>query len=627
MFAFVSAFSLSIFIIIIGLVSSLEAIGLSIVFAAWSVLIIPIVFIYAYKRTMVVVNPLRQLGFVVNRTRKDLTSWSKAFEKVRPLSVKGADSPSIVIASNYDPSRVEFFRQNHLWTSKAKVAVSHVMAMHKGAIGRGDYEIGEAALYALVQINDAYILAKGRSFFSPNIFLNTSLEVDPFINFSLEHLRRAFTHAKALQDEVYVSQLLRSFSMLSDVYRRIAYCGRDTTKYHSHLAKGYLIRSLDVIIPLEMTDVLMEGVRLLKDDAIACIQTDDWPAASANYDSILKVAVAGLVNKTLQPVCSVCVQAYSDIIFELLISRNVDVGWATKQVNSKLEGIGKLLLPKSDTPLFGDHEMILGQYFSASEYRGFCSKVRDLVNEVIEQGQENEHAAIIVRNLREWSECIPSSHRSIFLLAYTKHSSITHHLLHWVAHIVEVLMAVAWAPVVVDRDRENLFTNSAEILEIINILPETEEQSQFLSVFQWEEELFNIAVSARSRDCEVVMIRARALLVQWAFSVGRFRSGYWHFERALLGIAWLSAVDCKESCEESFSLLRSLIAKQVKLEVAPSQELLDAMADRLRERAESIPSYDYSSSSIEHAFRSLETETARKMLFFIADSIQVEPHV
>jgi hypothetical protein len=567
---------------------------------------------------MVIVNPLRQLGFIVFRARKSLSSWNRAFEKVRPLS----GNSNFYDGGRVDSARIEFFRQNPLWTTSAKSAVSHVMAMHKGAIDRGDYEIGDAALYALVQINSAYIEAKGRTFFAPNSLLNTSLEIDPFINDTLEHLRRAIAHAKAVQDEIYLSQLLRSFATLADTYRSIDYSGSGVPKYHSHLATGYLIRSLEAIVPLQMTDVLMEGVRLLKIDAISRIRSHDWSAASTNYDSISRIAIAGIINKELQPVCSVCVESFSDIIFELFIARNVDVESVTKNISAKIVNISTLLLPKQDTPLFGDHEMILGVYFSTSDYNGFCAKIRDFANEIINADHGNEHAEDAIDNLVKWSESVPPSHKRIFSLAYSNQSFLTYHLLHWVAHVVEVLMAVAWAPVVRDRERDALFNNSAAMLEIINIRPETEEQSLFLSGFQWEDELFNIASNARRRDCEVVLIRARFLLLEWAFSVGKFRSGTWHFERALLGVVWLSAVDCKERFDESIGKLKSLITKQLMRKDAPSQDLLDTVAGRLRDRAEILPSYDHSYSSIESAFQSLEIETARKMLLFIASSIQ-----
>jgi len=105
--------------------------------------------------------------------------------------------------------------------------------------------------------------AKGRTFFAHELMLDKPLTSDGFINDILEHLRQNARTGIARGDEQQIEQTLPAMAQPVEVYLRIEYASRHASKTHAHLAAGYLSGEVERIVPHNMPDVLMKGVRLM----------------------------------------------------------------------------------------------------------------------------------------------------------------------------------------------------------------------------------------------------------------------------------------------------------------------------------------------------------------------------
>jgi hypothetical protein len=85
---------------------------------------------------------------------------------------------------------LSFFSANSYWTNIARQGLAHSVSYSRRYAEQGDYEVSDQALRAIVLINASYVAAKGKTFFNSNAIFDIPQASDPFINETLEHLRR-----------------------------------------------------------------------------------------------------------------------------------------------------------------------------------------------------------------------------------------------------------------------------------------------------------------------------------------------------------------------------------------------------------------------------------------------------
>ena len=91
---------------------------------------------------------------------------------------------------------------------------------------------------------------------------------DAFINDTLEHLRQLAQFATTRGDEEQIKQIFAAMASLVQVYARIDYANQYiATKHHAQLAASYLMGAVEAVLPHNMADVLMEGVRKMGQSA------------------------------------------------------------------------------------------------------------------------------------------------------------------------------------------------------------------------------------------------------------------------------------------------------------------------------------------------------------------------
>ena len=181
--SFASAFVLAIGVAALSTVAEQGRLAVVLVPAAWAIMSILGLFLYAYRRALRLINPLEQLQILLDETRKELRRWARRAKRARPLleteeEAEAAPSPR---DPTHDVARTRFFQINAHWTAGAMRSMQHAMSFARRYAEEEDYEVAGGALTAVVGINAAYIEAKGKTFYSNALFIEHPLASDAFI--------------------------------------------------------------------------------------------------------------------------------------------------------------------------------------------------------------------------------------------------------------------------------------------------------------------------------------------------------------------------------------------------------------------------------------------------------------
>src|SRR5262249_10612296 len=150
------------------------------------------------------------------------------------------------------------------WTAVSMQAIAHAMSFARRYAEQSDYEVSSSAFNAVLLINACYVGAKGKTFFAHNPVFDIPQATDGFINDTLEQLRQLAHTATARTDEEQIRQILTALAGLVRVYMAIDYANEHVdNKEHAQLAASYLTSAVEAVLPRNMTDIVMEGVRLM----------------------------------------------------------------------------------------------------------------------------------------------------------------------------------------------------------------------------------------------------------------------------------------------------------------------------------------------------------------------------
>ena len=251
--AFAATFLLALLVASLSLLPDPSLMGAAVYAACWSAALILVLFLYVYRRALTLINPLRQLGFVVTGTRREFRAWVRRANRATPLLASQPRKPArgdSSTHSQHDMARVAFFQANPGWVEAPKQAIRYAISLARRYAEQGDHEVSAAAMNAIIAINAAYVEAKGRTFFAYTFMLDNPLTTDNFINDTLEHLRQTSRIAISRGDEQQIEQTLGALAALVRVYSTIDYCSQSASKTHAHVAAGYLTGEVERIAPI-----------------------------------------------------------------------------------------------------------------------------------------------------------------------------------------------------------------------------------------------------------------------------------------------------------------------------------------------------------------------------------------
>jgi len=268
---------------------------------------------------------------------------------------------------------------------------------------------------AIIAINAAYVEAKGKTFFTYQFMFDNPLTSDGFINDTLEHLRQTSRVGVSRGDEQQIEQALRTFAALVRVYAAIDYASIGASKTHAHLAAGYLTGEVERLVPHNMPDVLMEGVRLMGQCADILLVAEGPNGIRTLVQKIGIIGCCGVAKEDYRPVTSTSVEQLSRLTFDLLRTRAREIKFAAQEIRGSMSFLAKLFLAVPDTPLSSTHSTFLGPYYSATSMEALPARLVALTNVVAGAEAQDESAQQVISNLEDWADGMYQSEKELLL--------------------------------------------------------------------------------------------------------------------------------------------------------------------------------------------------------------------
>ena len=614
--AFALAFSLAIGVAALSTLVTQESVGYAVLASLWAILFILLLFLYAYRRALVLVNPVRQLQMLVDDTRKGLRVWSRRARRAAPLLESEAEAPSVGRRGDSTPDvgRTSFFLSSRGWDEGTKRAVQHAVSFARRYAESGDYEVSAAALDAVVRINAGYIEAKGRTFYASNPFVENPLASDGVINDTLEHLRQHTQRGIARGDEQHIEQALQAMSALVRVYLRIDYSSAERFKSHAQLAATYLGDAVAAVVPHGMPDVLSEGQRLLGLCALWVLAHGDPNDTVVLAEKIALIAATGCAKEEYRPVTMAGMAQLANLTLDLLCRSQDDIRFAVKAVREKAALVASLFLQVPDVPLKHNHSTFLGPYYSSTSVQSLRSRLASLVNAINDEDADEGSVRAIIGNIEHWADGLYSTEKDLLLAAVDARSQFTLDMIHWITGVTEILLAVSNVQECDVRQQDQLRSHAQWLIATLSWIPGDKETVTFVETYQLTEKIFEAAMDARARDCPEVENEIAGLLLSWAFKGGRYVNGWGVLARGLCACA-VFAMTGKEG---EIKTLKREVELKLQGEDAPEQEVLDRAARDIRERAATLYRAGHWSSGIERRLSETDHGTLEPLLEEIA---------
>ena len=615
--AFAVAFLFAIGVATLSTFSEQDRLAYVVLSAAWAVSFILLLFLYAYRRALVLINPLQQLGILVQDTRNDLRIWDRRARRAMPLLEPEETETADVSTtdSTHDLARTAYFQVNSRWTDEAARSVRHAMSFARRYAEQGDYEVSATALTAVVAINGAYVETKGKTFYSNPLFMEDPRSRDSFIIDTLEYLRQNVQIGITRRDEQQLEQTLQALGVLIRLYQGIDYSRPHATKSHAHLAVGYLTNAVQAVVPHDMADVLLEGVRLMGRSAQHFVVEGELNEIATLTQKIASIACTGCVKEDYRPVTMEGMARLANLTFDVVRSKSGDTRYALGEIRRNVALVSELFLKVPDTPLSNNHSTYLGPYYSSTSTESLRFGLTELVNALSQEQADNEDAQSVIRNIEHWADGLHETTKALLLLAIDSKSHFTIAMIQWITGVTELLLALSNVPACDSHAQKELRKHASWLIATLTWIPDDEESVTFVENFQLTEALFEIAIDARNRRCNEVSKATKEYLLLWAFKGGRYITGWGVLERGLCA----SAAFALTGDDGEVDALKTDIRARLQDERSPEREVLEHAARGIRMRADNPPALAHWSSSIERAISQLDHRICSRILYEIAD--------
>ncbi|WP_316229602.1 hypothetical protein [Bradyrhizobium sp. SZCCHNR1070] len=615
--AFAGTFFLAIGVSALSIVPDAGWAAMALIGTVWGTVLILILFLYGYRRALYLINPLVQLRLLIEEAQQDLRRWARRAERLAvPLLQNSLNEKGEVGDVKYDRPRLAFLRANPQWTVTARRAVGHCVSFARRYAEQDDFAVSGRALEAVIVINASYVHEKGRTFFQSNPIVDVPEASDVLINDTLEHLRRLVRASIGRADEEATRQVLTTIAALVRVYLTIEYANPGLeTKEHAQLAAGYLVAAVEGVLPRDMPDLAMEGIRLVGTSAREILVSGHPNEIATLVEKIATFAVAGVFKPDYRVLTLVGMEQMARLTLDLLRTRTVPIEFAADNIRSSVELVVGMFLETPDTPLASNHSSYLAPYYSLTKTKTLSDDLTELCNALIAADTKDENARAVLRNCSKWSEELYRTQKKLLLLSIEKKSHFTFDVLHWIQHVTKLLVAISHAAAADNYTREKLEENAINLISVIFGIPEDEESIRFVESFSMPALIFEMALDAISFESRLVVDRARDLLIQWAFKAGRYNTGWGTLGRSMAALVALAVL------KEEFDIaawLKAEIPKRLK-RVALEQEVLDRAARDLRRKAVSIRGREFEPDPINHVISQLEATKVRQLLMEVAD--------
>lgn len=588
----------------------------AIITAIWGIAVIVLLFLYAYRRALQLINPIEQLTIMSRVIQRDLQRWSRLADKAAIL-IREERQTAIFDADeefHFNAPKARFYQDNAYWTVSAGQAIHYAISYAKRFAEQGDYEVTDSAFMHMMLINVAYCEAKRGTFVGVNPFFETPGSTDGFINTSLEQLRQTMQAALARGDERLAESTLRAIERLYGVYLRIEYPGRDRRKHHALLASGYMESAIESVISHNMPDLMMEGIRLMGRASKISLDHTSPTEIVGMAEKIASLSYVGVLKTSHQPVTLTAFEQLADFTYDLLVKGKNELGYPVSQLRSAVTEAAKRFLETPDTPLGSRHRNTLGPYFSSTSASSLLQRLKLLVNQLLGASADNVRASEIIHNIESWADQIYIPQKELLLLAIQKRSSFTFDAVGWIVGISELLNALSNAPACTEHLRDNLRRHAFWLVSMLSWLPDDRESVIFAENYSVTESLFEAASNGYQQDCLEFYERCQKLLIAWAKKGGRHETGWGILEASIKA---LTALAIDEGTHGAMTVLKARFREMLASEGAPSAEVRVRAATNLARNANQMRR-THAVCSVDRALAQQDQVAVRELLLEMA---------
>jgi hypothetical protein len=615
---FAFTFLCGVVIALLSLLPDKEVVGGALVLASILLALTLIAFLDAYSRALVLVSPAHQLGAVVTAVRRDLGRWNSRARRLRPLFETREDR----VEKDHDWNRFRFFLGNPGWDREARQGVLHAISFASRYAREREHDVGSAAFGAIITINALYIQVRGKTFFGSDPFFNTGLGEEPFITFVLEELRKFSSPAIASGDEELLRQLMRTLASLAEVYAQIDYGKKlSVSLQHTQLAGAHLTGLVELALPKATPDLLMEGVRQMGRCAKTLARNSQSAQAVTIAEKLANFSAVGIARPAFGPVTMEVVRELSDLTLIMIAGEEFDPDFALGRVSTAIASIALAALAVAESPLTREHEGLVAAYYSTAQHGTFGERFMDLVNKLGELKADSDDAKRVIHHISDWAEDLYDSHGKVLQAAIAKRSSLVFSAIHWPAHIVKCLMAVACHPAAEGHWHDKLVKACTFLLGRFTFILGDAESMHIADSYSLVEALFDVGVHAKRDELFEVEDFVGDVLISWGLKGATFEAGWTIIKGGVTAVVVLALLHAEKPAAE-VSIIADRLGKRVKkLPPEAKAEVLKRAADALRELADDLPDRQFPYSQVEFAMRNIDGAILSDALRAAADEL------
>ena len=254
-----------------------------------------------------------------------------------------------------------------------------------------------------------------------------------------------------------------------------------------------------------MPDVLMEGVRLMGRSAQLFLTSADASDIVTLADKMALIGCAGLAREDHRPVTMSAMEQLTTLTFNLLRSKDAHIRFAASKLKKNVSLVTNVALAIPDTPFTG--RAYLAPYYSLTSEQTFGAWLTHLGNEIIKATSTDKAAQQVIANIETWSDELYRTEKELMLAAIEKKSTFTFEIIHWIAHVTKILVAVANAPACDKYRKEKISKHAAGLISVLSWVPDEREAMIHAESSRMTETLFEVALDALERGPDAVYRR------------------------------------------------------------------------------------------------------------------------
>ncbi len=570
---------------------------------------------FAYRRSLLLIDPIQQLELIYSRMARDLHRTSRRLDTMSTLVELKQDPPARRIESKFDTRRATVLQANPNWTVGVKTTVGQAAAYARRAGEHGDLEVSAAALSMIINLNAAYVQIKGRTFFSNQLLIDNPLVADGVFSETLENLRRLSAVALTRRDELQLEQIFNTMAALVNVLCQIGYANDHDSKFHALLAAGYLESAIEAVLPSGLTDTVMRGLQAMGRSSSYFVQASASQETVSLIKKIAAIGCFGAIKPDQKPITLVAMEELRDLTLKMLRSEEHDPGFALRQLRESVSSVAQTFLRMPDA-ILGGHATYLAPYYSVTTHTSLCSTLTQLGNALAQREAGDALASRVIDHLEIWADGLSGSQKDLLLLSVEKRSPFFFDIAHWIAQVSEVLLFVAAAPAAREHARGELRKHARWLASTLSWIPADVESVKFVEGWSHRGNMTDLALRCRRLGEEETYQAVERIMFNWALEAGKHHTGWDTLGQWLLALAGLALTsgDGKDA-----TMLKGRLSTKLTLADAPSQKMRDRAARCLREAANEVSQREFEIDRVKQLLSSGDNAATRLLLTEMAN--------